>query len=178
MDNGVELRPVNGWPLYLVGSDGYVRSMHGGVMTKLKGNTKSSRGYSGWKYVTLTDPVAGRKRVYVHTLVCTAFNPPPARPDQKEVRHLDGNPSNNVPSNLAWGNRVENFSDMIAHGRSNRGARSPQAKLNDEAVKVIKHFTRKVVQGVLAGLYGVSRATICEIQSGKSWAWTNQKEMG
>jgi|SRR5215469_5923115 len=48
--------------------------------------------------------VGGRPR-HVHVLVQLAWAGPP------EVRHLDGNKSNNKPENLAWGSRVENEQD-------------------------------------------------------------------
>jgi hypothetical protein len=50
----------------------------------------------------------------VHRLVAMVFC------DGKEngpvVRHLDGNPKNNVPDNLAWGTPLENRQDTIRHG--------------------------------------------------------------
>jgi hypothetical protein len=47
----------------------------------------------------------GRKRVRVCVAVQLAFAGPP------EVRHLDGDASNDRPENLAWGSRVENEQD-------------------------------------------------------------------
>jgi hypothetical protein len=35
-----------------------------------------------------------------------------------ECRHLDGNPTNNTPENLAWGTHAENCMDTVRHGRS------------------------------------------------------------
>lgn len=51
----------------------------------------------------------------VHQLVCAAFHG--ARPDElPHTRHLDGNPSNNVPENLRWGTGRENSLDSVRHG--------------------------------------------------------------
>ena len=47
----------------------------------------------------------GRKRYRVNVLVQLAFAGPP------EVRHLDGDRSDNRPMKLAWGSRVENEED-------------------------------------------------------------------
>lgn len=49
-----------------------------------------------------------------HCLVALAFVGP--RPADLEVRHLDGDPSNNALVNLAYGTRSENQLDRIGHG--------------------------------------------------------------
>jgi hypothetical protein len=50
----------------------------------------------------------------VHQLVCEAFNG--ARPEGAITRHLDGDRTNNVPENLAWGTCTENNLDAVTHG--------------------------------------------------------------
>lgn len=57
--------------------------------------------------------VAGRIR-RVHNLMLEAFVGQPA-PGQ-EVRHLDGDRTNNVLANLAYGTHVENMADQVRHG--------------------------------------------------------------
>ena len=47
-------------------------------------------------------------KFWVHRLVADAFLPAP-REDQKQVDHIDCNPSNNRADNLAWCSREENF---------------------------------------------------------------------
>jgi hypothetical protein len=54
------------------------------------------------------------KDAYVHVLVALAYHGPPPFPDAL-VRHLDGNPRNNRPENLAWGTRRENYDDLLRH---------------------------------------------------------------
>ena len=56
----------------------------------------------------------GKKSVAVHRLVALAFHGEP-EPGQL-VRHLDGDQTNNVPSNLAWGTMAENQLDSVRHG--------------------------------------------------------------
>lgn len=51
----------------------------------------------------------------VHALVLAAFVGP--RPPGMDVRHLDGNPANNLLENLAYGTRSENCMDALRHGR-------------------------------------------------------------
>lgn len=54
---------------------------------------------------------AGR---YVHQLVLEAFVGP--RPEGLVARHLNGDPTDNRPENLAWGTQSENQYDSVRHG--------------------------------------------------------------
>jgi len=56
----------------------------------------------------------------VHSLVAESFIGP--RPTDLVVRHLDGDPLNNHPTNLRYGTVAENAQDMLRHGRQ-RNAR-------------------------------------------------------
>lgn len=78
-------------------------------------------------YLTVRLVIDGkRKRFAVHRLVAAQYLPP--RPsDQHEVRHLDGDKTNNRASNLAWGTRKENADDRERHGRTSRGPAHAEA---------------------------------------------------
>lgn len=56
----------------------------------------------------------------VHTLVALTYLGAP--PEGMEVRHLDGDPSNNTLSNLRYGTHSENQQDQLIHG-TNKEAR-------------------------------------------------------
>lgn len=71
------------------------------------------RPWVGNKYGHLRVTLGGR-RIWVHRAVAMAFHGMPV--SVAEVRHLDGNPANNVPENLAWGTRSENNYDKRRHG--------------------------------------------------------------
>ena len=75
----------------------------------------------GYPFVTLHRDGRNFHRK-VHHLVCEAFNGP--RPSGALVRHLDGNPCNNVPSNLAWGTASENIHDTVNHGRHHSASKT------------------------------------------------------
>jgi hypothetical protein len=65
---------------------------------------------------------------------------------------------------------MENAQDMIAHGRSLRGERNPNAKLTAEDVNTIRQA--KHAHGLIARLaqaYGVSSSEISAIRSGDRW---------
>ena len=57
-------------------------------------------------------------RAFVHQLVLLAFVGP--MPEGQLTRHLDGNPQNNVLSNLRYGTALENSQDAVRHGRKRR----------------------------------------------------------
>lgn len=67
-------------------------------------------------YPSLNLSRQGRNRtVRIHLLVLEAFVGP--RPDGKDVtRHLNGNPTDNHLSNLAYGTSSENMQDRLDHG--------------------------------------------------------------
>lgn len=135
--NGTVLRPIPVSPNddYRAGSDGCVYSR-----TKYKGFGKKE--YVDWY------PLSGHKtrKGYlsvslchenvkvtksVHRLVCMAFHGMP-KVDSMQVRHLDGNPANNTPPNLAWGTQEENWNDRRGHGTATVGEKHHASKLSDK----------------------------------------------
>ena len=66
----------------------------------------------------------------VHRLVCMAFHGRPK--GNLQVRHLDGNPSNNRPENLAWGTYEENWADRRVHGRAKDRGEHHSARFTNE----------------------------------------------
>lgn len=98
-----EWRAVVGHPKYLVSDDGQVYS------TRSNGLLKLSVLASGH----LRAVVDGSHRT-VHSLLAEAFIGP--RPHNQEVRHLNGNPSDNRIENLTYGSKSENAYDSIEHG--------------------------------------------------------------
>lgn len=68
----------------------------------------------GYPSVKVRNP-NGMKKMLIHTAVCAAFHGPKPSPDH-QVRHLNGNRSDNRADNLAWGTAAENASDRARHG--------------------------------------------------------------
>src|SRR4051794_38431819 len=102
-------------PGYCVGDDGSVWSC---VKWSRKGLIK----YGEWRQLKPHPQSRGHCTVelgrdnirFIHRLVLEAFVGP--CPDGLECRHLDGDPGNNLLSNLKWGTRLENFQDSVKHG--------------------------------------------------------------
>ena len=63
-----------------------------------------------------------RERWLVHRLVLAAFVGP--CPEGMEVRHLDGDPTNNSLDNLAYGTKGENNRDAVRHGTHFNGSKT------------------------------------------------------
>jgi hypothetical protein len=120
---------------YCAGSDGrvYSRTRYAGFGRKERVDWYPFVGARGKRngYMRVSLCHENRKVTRsVHSLVCEGFyGPAPFRAAQ--VRHLDGNPENNEPSNLAWGTQEENWTDRRAHGRGCEGEKHHASKLTD-----------------------------------------------
>jgi hypothetical protein len=160
---GVESIDSLSFPKYAITPDGCIYSLANGIPRPLS-TRRTDNGY-----LVVSVFIRGRFTVkYVHRLIAEAFNLP-RREDQKYVRHLDGNKSNNRVENLAWGTLAENTADCIGHGRNffvNRG----QAKLTEGQVSEIRRrIDNSENMTHLANEFGVSRTHIWNIKTGQQW---------
>ncbi|MFI8590108.1 NUMOD4 motif-containing HNH endonuclease [Dietzia maris] len=120
-------KPIPGYEgHYEVSDAGQVRSLDR-VITRSNGAPYPTRGRvlspsdahpSGHLYVHLM--AGGDCTRQVHRLVMAAFAGP--CPEGMEVRHLNGDPTDNRLTNLAYGTRSENARDQVAHGVHNRAS--------------------------------------------------------
>jgi hypothetical protein len=94
--------------VYCASEDGQVWSNRRGRMLRL---SVAGRGYLRFG---LSIGPGRTTSAYVHRFVALAFHGEPGAGE--EVRHLDGDPTNNHASNLAWGSHVENMADQWKHG--------------------------------------------------------------
>jgi hypothetical protein len=164
----IEYRVVPSYPRYQAGSDGSIIGPSGRKLSQCT----IPGGYKQVLVYTLGAPRATRR---VHTLICEAFHGP--RPSQRHwVAHWDGDPANNVPSNLRWSTPAENIADKIRHGRVTRtvGEINGQVKLTAAQVSEIRGRWGQTGQGesqkALAAEYGVAQPTISNIITRKTWA--------
>ncbi len=111
----------------------------------------------------------GRKRKYlVHRLVLKTFVGP--CPVGLVCRHLNGNPADNRIENLAWGTYKENESDKLRHGTRRIAEQLPWTKLTTAEVKQIcNRLSDGDTPTQIAGDYGVTATTICDIKHRRSW---------
>jgi hypothetical protein len=125
---------------------------------------------NGYRRVSIWEP-PDRLHLGLHVLVCKAFNGPPPFSGAL-VRHLDGDPLNNVASNLAWGTHRENAADARAHGTIARGRRNGHCRLTEEDVRGIRRALRSgSTQAAVGRPYGVNQSTVSKIARGERWGW-------
>ena len=146
--DGTVLMPIPSSPNddYMAGSDGkvYSRTRYKGFGKKdyvdwypLKGH-KTAKGY-----VSVSMSHENKKVTRnVHRLICEAFHGEPV-PKTLQTRHLDGNPDNNIPRNLAWGTQIENWADREAHGRGMKGEKHHQSNFTNFERKAIRWAVEK-----------------------------------
>lgn len=106
------------------------------------------------------------KQFRVHCLVLLAFIGP--RPSGMEVRHLDGDPSNNQIWNLAYGTHSENARDTYAHGARRTGEGSHLAKISDAQAKKLLSLKGKVSSYAAAREFGLSDGYVRRLWRGES----------
>lgn len=83
--------------------------------------------------------------------------------------HCDNPPCCN-PAHLFLGTQAENDADRTMKGRSSRGARHPDSKLNENAVRVIRRrFAAGEHAHDLAAEFGVSKTTLWQAATRKTW---------
>jgi hypothetical protein len=166
--------------LYEVSDHGRVRSLdrvtgvlnRWGTITQrkfagrvLQPETNHARG--GYRYVNLyVDGAQHLRRVAV--LVAAAFLGP--RPDGQEVRHLNGQPTDDRKANLAYGTRKENAADREAHGTALRGEIHPSSVLKKSDVERIRGLRGRLAQRAIATQFGISQQHVSNLQTKKRWA--------
>lgn len=105
---------------------------------------------------------------FVHRLVMLAFVGP--CPEGMEACHNDGDPTNNLLSNLRYDTRIGNMADKIQHGTNLYGESNHVAKLTESDVLDMR-IRRSGGESVLslAKFFNVRVVTIVEICTGQSW---------
>lgn len=149
-------RPVVTHPGYLANVLGEIQGPSGRTLRPM-------RQAAGHLYVITPKPRMPRK-LFVHRAVLIAFVGLPPSPGH-EGRHLDGDPSNNRLENLAWGLRIENAADRVAHGRY--AAPHIATRLNPDIATQIRRAdgsARKVAQR-----FGISHTTVLKVRRRERW---------
>lgn len=103
--------------------------------------------------------------VGIHRMVLAAFHREPL--PGEICRHLDGNPRNNMPTNLAWGSHLDNMADRKEHGNYKKCGDHAMAKLSKEQVEFIRESSMTGV--ALSRMLGVGASQISRIRREQSW---------
>jgi len=121
-------------------------------------------------YATVAVQVDGkRKKFQLHYLVARAFVP--GYEPGLCVNHIDGNKTNNDPSNLEWVTRARNTQHAWETGLVDlRGDNNPCRKLSSGKVRIIrKMLSRGMTCGEISIVADVSTSLIELIAKGERW---------
>ncbi|MFJ7990282.1 HNH endonuclease [Streptomyces sp. NPDC096351] len=154
MPDTTEWTDVPGYRGYKASRTGQILGPAGKIMRPMRMTT-------GHLYVITGD----RRKLWVHHAVLLAFVGP--RPDGQECRHLDGQPTHNHVTNLAWGTRTENMRDKALHGTERRGEDKPNHRLTTDQARAIRTDQRPSRE--IGRDYGVSHTTVLNIRRGTRW---------
>lgn len=169
----MELRPIEGFPGYLAGEDGFIYSMMPwkGVTPREPRRLQGGMDNSGYRNVTfIQNGVKFTERV--HVLVCCAFYGP--QPIGMEVCHGPGGRQDNTPRNLSWGNRSKNNGeDKLRDGVLLRGRCHPRNKLTEDQVRHVIYASEVESKSgrVIREEVGIPWYSVNDILAGKSWGW-------
>lgn len=108
--------------------------------------------------------------LYFHRLLAYAFIPNPE--NKPFINHIDGNPSNNLISNLEWCTQKENVQHAYRTGlsKSTTCELARNAKItNIQAIEIASQYGILSVKELMSK-YGMSKSTINNILTGRSWS--------
>lgn len=107
------------------------------------------------------------KALFVHRLVCLAFNKKPNNKDY--VNHKDGDKLNNTPSNLEWCTKSENALHMYATGLKTapKNEESKCCKYPNEIIEKVRELLKtKMKQRNIAKECGISQSLVSCVNRG------------
>lgn len=122
---------------------------------------------------------SGRKKL-AHRAVCEETHGAPPNPSA-ESAHGCGNGHKGcvTPRHLRWATRAENAADMVAHGRSTRGTKSPANKLTEaQAIEVFRRAQTGEPQQAIASSFGISQTAVGKIARRETWGWLTASLIG
>ena len=142
--------------------DDYEISQNGDIINKRTGRVlKGQKNGKGYLRVTI-----GKKFMFIHRLVAEKYVPNPNNFPQ--VNHKDGNKLNNSADNLEWVSNKQNRQHAVENGLHLSGELCPWSKLTSIQVDFIRNHSELKAEE-LAKIFGVSRQTINDIRTNRTW---------
>jgi hypothetical protein len=155
------MQPIPSAPGYHATEDGQIISPRGKVLA-------SSPEKDGYLRVTVFVPQ--RKTKWVSWLVAEAFLGP--KPPKHEVRHLNGDRTDNRAENIAYGTSKQNKDDARGHGTLPIGEQNGRAKMTaDQVLELRRRVAGGQTQKAAAEEMGlaVSKAALSFAVRGVNW---------
>lgn len=151
---------------YEVSSAGRLRRRTPGHLTYAGKEQPGYRRRDGYLWAMLRLSGGSRVTRAIHRIVCAAFHGPPPFVGA-QVAHLDGTRTNNAARNLRWKTAKGNADDRELHGRTVRGTRHHEAKIDEDAVRTIRRSTASCT--ALAAEFGITKSTVSKIRRRLQW---------
>lgn len=165
--------PIEGHPLYLACSDGYVINVDTGYV--LNGSEKRT----GYIEICLRDKNGKPHYKMLHRIIANAFCE--RRRKNTEVNHIDGNKQNNRADNLEWVTHAENLQHAYESGLRNDNVAPRVVFATDVLTGDVLRF-KSIYEA--SHLMGVSQGNICMCckgnrpsASGYFWEYEDQKKL-
>jgi HNH endonuclease len=157
----IEAQPVSvpavGFPGYEVNEFGDVYSVASNW--RGYGKRKMRVTLNKYGYCRVRILVEGERRpISVHRIVAVTFKGPKPSP-YHQVRHLDGDKTNNHKDNIEWGTAKDNADDRARHGRTSRGVSHSIALRNSTQAEAIRKYFQSRAAGKLA------RAALAKVEA-------------
>jgi hypothetical protein len=117
-----------------------------------------------------TIKIDGRQMI-VSRLLCEANYGDPPGPDH-EAAHSCGRGMMGcvAQSHITWKTPKENAADKEAHGTRLLGERSPNARLTDDQVRLIRDLGQRMGPREIAGVVGIGRSAVAHVLHRRTWA--------
>jgi hypothetical protein len=158
--------------LPVVGFENFYEVSDHGRVRRIGGRVLRPWLTQGYPMVKLCGGRGCGRKDYIHRLMLLSFVGP--CPEGMETRHMDGNRTNNILSNLMWGDHDEQCDDKRKHGTLLQGDNHKWSILTEDNVRAIRRdFVRisKYKSNIteMAALYGVSYHTVHAVINREKW---------
>jgi len=128
--------------------------------------------------VNLYKPGEQTKTLMIHRMVAIHFKRSPRNPEKNIVNHKDCNKLNNHHSNLEWVTHTGNCRHARNNGRIKvpftRGENNGRSILTESKVLEMISFFGKKNNVQISKIFGVSKNTVLDIKSGRTWKHLKQ----
>ena len=159
----VQWKKVKDYPNYSVSEDGQVRN-------DVTENIMSQSLVGGYPMIGLRNQ-EGRKMLYVHRLVATAFLSNPE--NYPECNHINAIKQDNRVENLEWCTREWNMRHAWDNGlmRAHRGASAWNSKITEEQVLQIRELrSQGLTLMKLKDMFNIGLTAVYNIVKRKTWS--------
>ena len=114
-----------------------------------------------------------KRSVFLHRIICLKYHPN-KNYLSLQVNHIDGDKTNNVPSNLEWCTNKENTLHAIKIGLRDHldysGENNPSSKLSKkQAILIIQDLLNHKSENEIAKNYNITKGTVSAIKNKRLW---------